>query len=381
MRVEHVELWRIQIPFKRAFGHAAHQRRSTDAVIVGIRDETGTTGWGEILPRRYVTGETVEEVLDHTAPRLANALLGRAFEDRDTLVRWIEQAAHDLGRKLATLCGFDLALVDLAGQRFGFSAADLLADRSAGLAGEALAPGVVIGFEIATEKLARYCATLRLSGRRHIKIKVGRDDDHERLLAVAGVFGNTPLRLDANAAWSAQQTIERLQRFRDIPIASIEQPVPADDLAGLRRIRQETGIAVMADESVCTLDDAARLAGEGAADIFNVRLGKNGGLLASRRLVELARQADVEVHLGTMVGETGVLSRASEVFGRCVAGFDCLDGKGQNAFLLAQDILERDDPTREAEHDPPGLGVRVSTSALLAHQVGETRGMSRPTRG
>ena len=54
------------------------------------------------------------------------------------------------------------------------------------------------------------------------------------------------------------------------------------------------------------------------------------------------RSTGIEVSLGTMVGETGVLSRASEVFGRCVPGFDCLDGKGQNRHLLAEDVLVPD---------------------------------------
>ena len=367
MLIERVELRRVQIPFRRAFGHAAHERHKSDAVLVSIGDEQGQVGWGEILPRPYVTGETLEEVLDVAAPALAHELVGRRFETPDGAVAWLRQAASGIGRKLATLCGFDLALLDVAGRRFGCSVADFLG----GVVRDALPPGVIVGFEIPTEKVARYCATLRLSGRRHIKVKVGRDDDHERLRLVASVFKGVPLRLDANAAWSAEETIERLRSWSDVAIASIEQPVPANDFAGLREIRRATEVAVMADESVCTLDDAERLVSEGAADIFNVRLGKNGGLLASRQVVELARRSGIELHLGTMVGETGVLSRASEVFGRCVQGFACLDGKGQNAFLLERDILEEE--ARDGGHEPPGLGVRVSESIVREHQVGETR--------
>jgi L-Ala-D/L-Glu epimerase len=370
MQVERVELRRIQIPFRRAFGHAAHERHGSDAVLVSLHDERGTTGWGEILPRAYVTGETIDEVLDETAPALGSALLGSSFSSFEAVGEWLEGAAS--GRKLATLCGFDLALVDLAGQRMGRSGADLLG----GVSREALPGGVIVGFEIATETLARYCATLRLGGKRHVKIKVGRDDDHERLRAVARVFKDMPLRLDANAAWTVEETIERLRSWEDVSIASIEQPVAADDHAGMRRVREETGVAVMADESVCTLSDAEQLIASRAADIFNIRLGKNGGLLASRRLVQRARAAGIGVHLGTMVGETGVLSTASALFGRCVDGFACLDGKGQNAFLLERDILEPDLPDetgRDGGHDLFGLGLRVSASAVREVQVGETR--------
>jgi L-alanine-DL-glutamate epimerase-like enolase superfamily enzyme len=373
MQIEAVELRRIQIPFRRAFGHAAHERTGSDAILVAVVDDAGTVGWGEILPRPYVTAETIDGVLEDTAPVVAGRLLGHAFERRDDVVAWLVEAADVAGRALATACGFDLALLDCAGRRLGFSAADVLG----GVRGPSLPAGVIIGFEIATEQIARYCATLRLAGRRHIKLKVGRDDDDERLRAVARVFKDTPIRLDANAAWTAQQTIARLRGWAELSIASIEQPVPADDVEGLRAIREQTDVAVMADESVCTLGDAERLVAEGAADIFNVRLGKNGGLVASQRLVQRAAQLGIAVHLGTMVGETGVLSRASEVFGRCVPGFDCLDGKGQNAFLLEQDILEPHDDSSDPDHDPPGLGVRISDARVQAHQVGEPRRFSR----
>jgi L-Ala-D/L-Glu epimerase len=373
MRIERVEARRIRIPFRREFSHAAKARSVGDALILSVQDERGTTGWGEIVPRPYVTGETVEEVLDAIAPPLAGALKRQTLDDVPAVMAWLEQAARSAGRNLATLCGFDLALLDLTGRRVQRPVADLLG----GYVREALPAGVIVGFEIETESIARYCATLRLAGRRHVKIKVGREDDHERLRAVARVFADVPLRLDANASWTVEETIERLHRWGDVPVASIEQPVAADDLAGLARIRRETGVAVMVDESVCTMADADRIIEARAADVFNVRIGKNGGLLASRRLVERARRAGIGVHLGTMVGETGVLSRAAELFGRCTHGFVCLDGKGQNAFLLRRDVIDSVDTGKQAgrpvAHEPFGLGVRVSESALRDLQIGQAR--------
>ena len=80
------------------------------------------------------------------------------------------------------------------------------------------------------------------------------------------------------------------------------------------------------------------------------------------------------MHLGTMVGETGVLSAAAELFGRCVPGFECLDGKGQNAFLLEVDILE----DRSDHPEPPttGLGLRVKAERVHEHEVGRPRRFS-----
>ncbi len=377
MRVEAVELHHVRIPLRRAFEHALHERAHADAVLVSLHDDAGNVGWGEVQPRPYVTGETIEMVLDDLAPALARRLIGRTLSSMAEVVHWIEAAAPHMDRHLATLCGFDLALLDLAGRRFGSPIADVLG----GIVRDSLPAGVIVGFEHATADVARYCAALRLAGKRHVKVKVGRDDDVERLQAVARVWKGVPIRLDANAAWTADEAIDRLRAIAAaVPVASIEQPVGADDLAGLRRIREATGIAVMADESVCSLADAQRLVEARAADIFNVRLGRNGGLLASRRLVEYARQAGIGVHLGTMVGETGVLSAAAELFGRCVPGFDCLDGKGQNAFLLEVDILS--DRSDHPEPSRPGLGFEVKAERVHQHQVGQTRRFSHaPSQG
>ena len=369
MRVESVELQRVQVPLKRAFKHALHERKHTDAVFVTVRADDGAVGWGEILPRPYVTGESIESVLATQGPALAKALVGRSFASFDDGTAWLEAQAEAVGQHLASLCGFDLALLDALGRSLG----QPLAAALGGIQEEDLPPGVIVGFEHPTEKVARYCATLRLGGRTHVKVKVGLDDDVQRLQAITKVFKTLPLRLDANAAWGVREAIDRLAALAEVcTIASIEQPIAAADIDGLARIQAETNIPVMADESVCSLADATRLIDAGAAKIFNVRLGKNGGVWAAHRLCETARAAGIDIHLGTMVGESGVLSRASEIFGRCEPGFACLDGKGQNAFLLEVDILEEssDHRARNGAEDH-GLGLHVSEDLLQRHRVGD----------
>ncbi len=373
MRVESVRLHRVQIPFRGSFGHALSERSRSDAVFVELRDELGNVGWGEVLPRPYVTGETIEGVLADTGPALARRLLGQSMADRGAVQAWIHATLSHIGRDLAVFGGFELALLDLAGRRLGFSLAEVLG----GEIGPSLPAGVVIGFEVATADLRSHCVKLRWSGKTHVKVKVGHAEDGQRLAAITRVFKDVPLRLDANAAWTASQAVACLQSWQpQVPIASIEQPVPADDIAGLREIRERTRIAVMADESVCTLADAKRLVAQQAADVFNVRPGKQGGMLASLALVNYAQTAGITLNLGTLVGESGVLSRAAEVFGRCVRGFACLDGKGQNHFLLEGDILrdntaDASDSTHTPGLDAPGLGVDVDPDAIASRTITE----------
>ena len=377
MRIESVALHRVQIPLKRAFAHAASARTTSAAILVQVRDDAGHVGWGEIRPRPYVTGETMDGAFAEGAPSLAEQVLVQRWADRDALVAWLAALPDAVG--LATRGGFECALLDAGGRRFGFGFGQLLP----GPWQPGLPPGVVVGFETPTAKLGRHCAMLRLAKRRHVKVKVGADADTERLTIVRDVFGeDVPLRIDANAAWTVPQTLDKLASFVGLPIASIEQPIHRDDVAGLARIRAEGGVPVMADEAVCSEDDARRLIAAQAADIFNIRIGKHGGILPSLRIVQLATDAGVAVHLGTLVGETGILSRVGEVFGAMVRGFDCLDGKGQAGFLLAEDVLSPDAEGKapklgEVEVTAPGLGVDVDEAQVARFRVGDATSISR----
>jgi muconate cycloisomerase len=358
MRITNLTVRRVSIPFRTPFGHALHWREKTDTVIICLASDDGLNGWGEILPRPYLTGESIASVLSLELPDMVRRWSGRDFETRDEVLAALHQEQHRNSRSLAMLAGWELAVLDLAGKTFGFAAGDVLSTTI----GANLETGVAIGFEVPTKKLERHCCMLRLAGRRHIKVKVGLIDDLCRLGIVSGVFGPAaPIRVDANGAWTADQAIPLLQQMRGCSVCSVEQPVAARDLDGMRNVREKTGMAVVADESLCSLTDARTLIAARAADVFNIRIAKCGGLLASMNLVSLAKNAGIRCQLGTLVGETGILSRASEIFGERIEGFDFLDGKGQNRQLLVQDIVEDPAMTGEAGH---GLGLSVAAGAL-----------------
>jgi muconate cycloisomerase len=370
--IRRILLHHVEIPFKSAFRHAKHERVKTDALIVEAQTAGGAVGFGEIQPRLYVTGETSTSVIDESAPAAAERLLGRSLGDRDAVFDFLREEIDRSGRQLATYAGLELALLDAAGQSLGFSLASAVGALAGGTHEErALPAGVVIGFDIETKALSKYCAVLRLSGKRHVKVKVGLADDLERLDMISHVLKGVALRIDANGAYPTPEVaisaIEAM-KSRGVSLASVEQPLAADDLLGLRRVREATGVKVMADESLVTLDDAERLIDERAADIFNIRLGKCGGLFGSGRLMARAREAGLTCNLGTMVGETGILTRAAEVFGRLVPGLECLDGKAQNELLLEDDVLEDPRSAQSAKLDAPGLGVKVLEEKIARHR-------------
>ena len=357
MRISSVTAYRIRIPFRSVFTHALQRRGATEAIVLVVQSNAGPVGIGEVLPRPYLTGETLESV-SREIPSLVRRWLGRTFEGRDEVVNALHEELRLAGRALATFAGWELAILDMAGKAFQFAVGDLLGPTS----GPELDVGAVIDFGVPTQSLEKTCMLLRLAGRRHIKVKVGLDDDLRRLVLVQGVFGTDhPLRLDANAAWTADHAISMLRQMRRFNIRSVEQPVPALDLVGMRRVRDKTGVAVVADESLCSLEDGERVTAAQAADVFNIRIAKCGGFLACLRLVKLAHEAGLRCQMGTLVGETGILSQAAEIFGRRVEGFEFLEGKLQNKRLLVQDIVEE----QQAEGSTPtGLGITIASNHL-----------------
>jgi L-alanine-DL-glutamate epimerase-like enolase superfamily enzyme len=329
-------------------------------------------GWGEILPRPYLRSGNLDDAVSRELPQLARSWEGRTFDDANQLLAALDAERLRASCSLATFAGWELAAVDLGGKLFRFATGDMF--------GKARTPeletGVVIGFEVATEKLERYCLLLRLAGRRHIKVKVGRADDLQRLQIVNAIFGPaTPIRLDANCAWSADEAIVQLRAMRRWNVRAVEQPVSAGDLNGMRKVREKTGIAVVADESFRTMADARSIIKARAADVLNIRVAKCGGMRASLELVNFAKDSGLSCQLGTLVGETGILSRAAEIFGERVEGFEFLEGRLQNKQLLVEDIV--DDAGAPERY---GLGLRVAEEHLARWQTSRS-GISQKIQG
>jgi L-Ala-D/L-Glu epimerase len=366
MRITCISVYRVRIPFRRAFRHSLQARELTDTLIVSMASDDGVTGYGEILPRQYLTGEVMDRVVSEDAPKFAHRWLGKTFGNKGEVFHTLAEELEFAGRSLATFAGFELALLDLTGQVFDFAAGDILQRPP----GRELQSGAVIDFGIRTEDLSKHCRALRLAGRQDIKIKVGLPDDLQRLRIISRVLQDRArLRIDANGAWTATDAVKTLLMMRQFDIKSVEQPVPASDLIGMHIVRESTGLPVVADESLCSLQDAHKLIEAKAADVLNIRLGKCGGFLASLRLIELAERNGLQCQLGTLVGETGILSQAAEIFGSRMGCFEYLEGKGQNRSLLMQDILESHPLSVDINPYNPGLDIKVARDRLLQRAI------------
>jgi L-alanine-DL-glutamate epimerase-like enolase superfamily enzyme len=366
MKLTAATLYALNLPFVEAFRHAAKERTFSDSVIVRLRDETGCEGFGEGVPRPYVTGETPEAMLVHLAERLVRPLLGRelpelaALEDADRLIPPLALAGARADN--ASRCALELALVDLALKRQRRSLAVLLPPARAKIAYSGVITSGSRDKALATAK------QMKVIGFRQIKVKVGYPDDAERVAELRALFGpDVSLRVDANSAWSEDEARAMLAALAPLGIAAAEQPLAHGDLAAWARLRAVSPIPLMADESLVTLEDAQRLIDARATDFFNLRISKNGGLGRTLALARLGRAAGMRLQLGAQVGETAILSAAGRHLAAHLEEVDFVEGS-YGTLLLTEDVSR--EPVRFGHKGEaglltaPGLGITVRQERL-----------------
>lgn len=377
LRVAELEIYHVRIPLRRSVKHASHSRSDTDNVVVRCRLDDGTTGWGEGVPREYVTGESIESTLallkdSDLASQLepcrdfAEAV---ALAERLTIRRPADDDRQCVGN--AGRCAVELALLDACGRAFH----EPLSTVTRLLAPDLNQPSAWTRYSgiVTSPRWWKFrFAALRLWiwGFPDVKVKVGiaGQDDVWRLKIVRSRIGwKVPMRVDANEAWSAAEAAERITALKPFDVAAVEQPVSHAEVAACAAIRRATGAAVMLDESLCSAIDAQRAVEGQLADLFNLRLSKCGGFIPTLRLAQLARRAGLGVQLGCQVGETGLLSAAGRHFACTVGDLRWREGS-YDAYLVRERLTKEDVTFRWGGWAPaltgPGLGVTLDPTAL-----------------
>jgi muconate cycloisomerase len=370
MKLTQAKLWHLKLPFLQPFKHSLATHEDSENLVVQLLTAEDQKGYGEGIPREFVTGETLEESLQFLRETLIPAVLGQTFATPESL--W--QKLADLRQTLVTdqypaaICALEMALLDAAGQTWRQPLVHLLNSQKQ----DRVVYSVVLPLT-SQKQLAGYLQVVKQQQIRFLKLKVGTPEDLGILKLAREVLGwEVNIRVDANAAWDPETGVVRIQEMQPYGISAVEQPVAGDDKMGLRQVRQAVDIPVIADESLCTLDDARELIELGACQIFNIRLSKCGGLGNALRIKQMAEAAGILCQLGCHVGETSILSAAGRHFALAAPDLVFLEGS-MSQFLLARDTCKI--PVAfgtggvAAPLDGFGLGIAVQEQALEALAV------------
>ncbi|RLQ87692.1 N-acetyl-D-Glu racemase DgcA [Notoacmeibacter ruber] len=274
----------------------------TEARVVRVSlGQDGARGQGECVPyARY--GETEESVMSQI-----EQLRGPIENGMD---RYALLEALPAG---AARNAIDCALWDIEAKRSG---------RRAHVDICSMPPvPVTTAFTVSMGDTATMAAHARVASHRPlIKVKVGGDDDHARLHAVAGAATSSRFIIDANEAWTPDNIREYLLSALQYRATLVEQPLPAGHDEILRNVPHP--VPICADESVHTMDDLDRLVG--LYDVVNIKLDKTGGLTAALQMMKRAHELGFGVMVGCMVGTS--LAMAPAVLLAQTADFVDLDG-------------------------------------------------------
>ena len=393
--VTDIELFAVDLPFRKPFRHAAAERATSESLFLRIQLDSGVAGWGECLPRSYVSGESREEAFALLRDVVLPALLGTTFQSLAESSSFLEKCdgkapadwvAPDVPQSSAW-CSVDLALIDAFGQVSGQSAwagehpRRASADESAGGPPREYRYSAVVSAGRGWRDVVSLLK-IRAYGFQQVKLKLEREGAVEAAAMARRLLGPVmDLRVDANMAWEVEQALALMSELRAFGIESFEQPIAADDLAGLARLVEESAAGIVVDEGMTDRDSLQQLISQRACTGVNVRISKCGGLIGARARCHEALDAGLMLQVGCQVGESSLLSAAHVTLMSDLARSSSTVRYAEGCFgrhLLREDPVSPSVQFGYGGRPParprgPGLGVRPNKAKLLQWTVDRAR--------
>ncbi len=266
----------------------------TQNIFIRIHTDEGITGMGECSAFPMLVGET-----QNTCYEVAKDF-ARITMHKDPLR--IEERMNELHQYIAfnstIKSAWDMALHDIAAK-----AAELPLYAFLGGKKKEIYTDLTIGIDRPLAMAEKAKQFIR-DGVTIIKVKLGKkgSEDVERIRLIREAVGpDIKLRIDANQGWDFDTALSTLLALEPYNIQFCEQPIPHQYDHLLPSLRQQSPIAIMADESVFDHHDAIRLMEAGACDFINIKLAKSGGILEARKIADEAEKRGIKCMLGGML--------------------------------------------------------------------------------
>ena len=366
MRIRTIEPIAVSLPMLKPVIMAGEEVRRADNVLVRIEADNGFVGWGEAASAPIMTGDTLESIVS-AVHYLEPALRGRDGADiAGALAAMDGRMYGNHGAKAA----IEIALHDLAGRAAGKPVHALLGDKRRS---QMALLSVIGGGDLDGD--LRDAEKKKTAGITAYKIKVGIDTaaaDAARTRAICQLLGTGLLiSADANQGYSTEQAIDYVRAVKGCGLDFFEQPVVADDLAGMAAVAAAAPeIAIGADEGIHSLADIARHHERKAARGVSLKAIKLGGIRAVAAAGRLCDSFGMSVNISCKTGESSIACAAA-LHVACVIP-DIAWGLTLTHIGLAEDVTAqpiRPDKGHADSIDRPGLGIEVDEDRVRRHRV------------
>lgn len=292
MKIRKIELFEMPVRLKKPFVISLGAFYFANNVVVVIHTDEGLKGFGECSPFMSINGESMETGMV-VGKYLAQKLLGMDPVQVEECSKAMDEVIF---ANNSIKSAIDMALFDIASQAAGLPLYRFLGGKN----DKALITDYTVSLGD-KHQMAEDALQIKKDGFQVIKVKLGETGkkDVERIRYVREAVGyDIPLRIDANQGWEAGSVIQTLQSLSQFDIQHCEEPIPRWDFMELPRIREQSPIPIMADESCCDHHDAKRLITLKACDLLNVKLGKSSGIFKALKIIRLAEEAGMKIQVG-----------------------------------------------------------------------------------
>ena len=360
MKITRITVYQVDLPLEHPYWLSGGRLKfeTLDATLVKLETDEGLIGWGEGTPwgHTYVPahGPGIRAGIETMAPFILGLDPRRVLD--------VERAMDlALPGHLYAKSPIDMACWDIAGQAAGVPIADLMGGGSRTPRPIASSVGAKT-VEETREVMERY----RKRGYIAHSVKIGGDvaRDIARVQDVEAMRDEKDIILyDVNRGWTRQQALQVMRACESLHV-TFEQPCETlDDIAA---ISGKHASPVSVDESLVTLQDAARIARDGLAEVFGIKLNRVGGLTKAARMRDIALAHGIDMFVmatgGSVLADTEALHLAATIPDEnCRAVWACQD-------MLTVDIAGGRGPRNINGHlhlpEAAGLGVHPDEEAL-----------------
>jgi len=328
MKLQEIELSTIHLPLVRPFRTSFGTQTSREVLMVKVTNENGTVGWAECvaMSEPLYSPEYVIGCLD-----LMKRFLIPALREKDSIT------AEDVPVVLKPFLGgqmakaaLETAILDAQLKDAGVSLAKYL-----GATKTKVECGVSVGIANNLDALVEEVKSYVDAGYRRIKLKIEPGWDYEAVKTIRNLYPDMPLQVDANQAYSRSDG-KLLAKLDEFNLLLIEQPLDEHDILGHALLAKEVKTPICLDESIISLQSAEDALALKATTVINIKPGRVGGYIESKKIHDLCIKNNIPVWCGGML-ETGI-GRAANLALAALPGFTLPGDTSASARYFKQDI-------------------------------------------
>lgn len=357
--IRHLRM-KLKSPFSTSFGTMTKK----DFLLLEVKDEDGTIGWGESVAfaAPWYTEETMQTNWHMLEDFIIPLLLHKEIKHPDE----VSELFAPIRRNNMAKASIEGAIWDIYAQQQNQSLAQVLGGTK-----DKIEVGISIGIQPSIDDLIAVVDRSLKQGYKRMKVKIKPGWDVNVIRALREAFPDTPIMADANSAYTLDD-IDLLKQLDEFDLMMIEQPLAVDDIMEHGKLQKELQTPICLDESICSFEDAKKAVELGSTKVINIKIGRVGGISEAKKIHDYCASKGIPVWCGGML-EAGI-GRAHNIALTSLSNFTLPgDTSGSNRYW-EKDIITPEVIAKDGYIEVPkksGIGYEVDMEAVEAFTVSQ----------